>query len=76
MRRPSECPSDCQMQYSLVRDTHGFMRLARVNRPSLALPPEVIAEIFLICLPNEQFIAPDSTQALCCCVLYVGSGTR
>ncbi|KAF7363880.1 hypothetical protein MSAN_01046000 [Mycena sanguinolenta] len=46
----SNRPPQFQNQYSLVNED-GFLRLAAISRRVLALPPEILAEIFLFCLP-------------------------
>ncbi|KAJ6502054.1 hypothetical protein C8R45DRAFT_1209688 [Mycena sanguinolenta] len=43
-------PPQYQNQYMLVND-NGWLRMAAVNRRVLALPPELLAEIFYFCLP-------------------------
>ncbi|KAJ7200080.1 hypothetical protein B0H12DRAFT_1244514 [Mycena haematopus] len=40
-----------QNQYMLVNE-NGWLRLSAVSRRALALPPEILAEIFLFCLPS------------------------
>ncbi|KAF8205687.1 hypothetical protein K438DRAFT_1964103 [Mycena galopus ATCC 62051] len=57
----SNHPPNYQNQYMLV-NKDGWLQLAAVNRRVLALPPEILAEIFLFCLggrPNT----PDPTEA-------------
>ncbi|KAJ7706909.1 hypothetical protein B0H17DRAFT_1192465 [Mycena rosella] len=48
-----------QNQHTLITDEYGRLRFAAISRRVLALPPEVLAEIFLHCLPDDEFIKPD-----------------
>ncbi|KAJ7706930.1 hypothetical protein B0H17DRAFT_1125734 [Mycena rosella] len=52
-----------QNQNTLVIDKDGRIRYAAISRRVLALPPEILAEIFLHCLPAEEFVSPDITSA-------------
>ncbi|KAJ7685699.1 hypothetical protein DFH06DRAFT_1463673 [Mycena polygramma] len=49
---PSRQP-EYQNQYTLVK-TEGRLRFAAVLRHTLGLPPEILAEIFLYCLPEAH----------------------
>ncbi|KAF7363904.1 F-box domain-containing protein [Mycena sanguinolenta] len=57
-------PPQYQNQYMLVND-NGWLRIAAVNRRVLALPPELLAEIFYFCLPfhDERPHIPDPNDA-------------
>ncbi|KAJ6502015.1 hypothetical protein C8R45DRAFT_975108 [Mycena sanguinolenta] len=57
-------PPQYQNQYMLVND-NGWLRLAPVNRRVLALPLELLAEIFYFCLPfhDERPHIPDPDDA-------------
>ncbi|KAJ7706956.1 hypothetical protein B0H17DRAFT_1192500 [Mycena rosella] len=52
-----------QNQTTLVIDNHGFLRFAAFSRRILALPHEILTEIFLHCLPDVEFVEPDMTSA-------------
>ncbi|KAJ6580980.1 hypothetical protein B0H19DRAFT_1113124 [Mycena capillaripes] len=52
-----------QNQNTLVIDKHGRIRYVALSRRALALPPEILAEIFIHCLPDNDFITPDPTAA-------------
>ncbi|KAJ7047224.1 hypothetical protein C8F04DRAFT_1063071 [Mycena alexandri] len=52
----SNRPPQYQNQYTLV-NKNGWLRLAAVSRRALALPPEILGEIFLCCLPESDFTA-------------------
>ncbi|KAJ7777102.1 hypothetical protein B0H16DRAFT_1504337 [Mycena metata] len=54
-------PWACQNQYSLV-NKGGYLRLTTIYRPILALPPEILAEIFIHCLPEDPG-SPDPKDA-------------
>ncbi|KAJ7029351.1 hypothetical protein C8F04DRAFT_42224 [Mycena alexandri] len=61
-----------QKQNSLVVDRRGRLRFAALSRRTLALPLEILAEIFLHSLPPDDFISPSLSSAplvLCgvCC---------
>ncbi|KAJ7908909.1 hypothetical protein B0H13DRAFT_2495475 [Mycena leptocephala] len=49
----SNRPPQYQNQYMLV-NVNGLLRLAAVSRRALALPPELLSEIFIHCLPTEE----------------------
>ncbi|KAF7363836.1 hypothetical protein MSAN_01041600 [Mycena sanguinolenta] len=49
----SNRPPQYQNQYTLVNE-NGWLRLAAVSRRILALPPEILAEIFIFCLPIDD----------------------
>ncbi|KAJ6502103.1 hypothetical protein C8R45DRAFT_609698 [Mycena sanguinolenta] len=49
----SNRPPQYQNQYTLVNE-NGWLRLAAVSRRILALPPEILAEIFTFCLPFDD----------------------
>ncbi|KAJ6490726.1 hypothetical protein C8R47DRAFT_1071098 [Mycena vitilis] len=51
-----------QNQYMLV-NINGRLRFDFVLPRALALPPEIMAQIFLQCLPAAKFIAPNITAA-------------
>ncbi|KAF7363933.1 F-box domain-containing protein [Mycena sanguinolenta] len=57
-------PPQYQNQYLLVNHD-GWLRLAAVSRRVLALPPELLAEIFYFCLPfhDERPHIPDPNDA-------------
>ncbi|KAJ7766676.1 hypothetical protein B0H16DRAFT_1366748 [Mycena metata] len=57
-RRP-----EYQKQNSLVVDKRGRLRFAALSRRILALPLEILAEIFLHSLPNDEFISPGLSSA-------------
>ncbi|KAJ7171954.1 hypothetical protein C8R46DRAFT_1257572 [Mycena filopes] len=62
----SNRPPSYQNQYNLVNEG-GFLRLAAVSRRILALPPEILAEIFVHCLPQWPYSdARDAPHSLCC----------
>ncbi|KAF7337892.1 hypothetical protein MVEN_02012300 [Mycena venus] len=52
-----------QRQNSLVVDKHGRLRYAALSRRALALPVEILAEIFIYCLPEDDFVTPSLTTA-------------
>ncbi|KAJ6531575.1 hypothetical protein DFH09DRAFT_1370404 [Mycena vulgaris] len=52
-----------QNQHILVSDKYGRLRYAAFSRRALAFPPEILGEIFLHCLPDEEFITPDTDAA-------------
>ncbi|KAJ7286458.1 hypothetical protein C8J57DRAFT_1169258, partial [Mycena rebaudengoi] len=52
-----------QNQTSLVREARGLLTFAAVKRFALALPFEVTSEIFLHCLPDDEFIVPHPSTA-------------
>ncbi|KAJ7706933.1 hypothetical protein B0H17DRAFT_1034873 [Mycena rosella] len=52
-----------QNQNTLLIDKDGRIRYAAISRRVLALPPEILAEIFLHCLPDVEFVKPDITFA-------------
>ncbi|KAJ7766804.1 hypothetical protein B0H16DRAFT_1453818 [Mycena metata] len=56
----SNRPPQYQNQYTLVNQ-NGRLRFAAISRRALALPPELLAEIFLWCLPPPRriSIAPE-----------------
>ncbi|KAJ7757561.1 hypothetical protein B0H16DRAFT_1823897 [Mycena metata] len=54
-------PRAYQNQYNLA-NKGGYLRLTTVYRPILALPPEILAEIFVYCLP-EYSGSPDPQDA-------------
>ncbi|KAF8205656.1 hypothetical protein K438DRAFT_517563 [Mycena galopus ATCC 62051] len=51
-----------QNQNTLVVDKDGRLRYAPVSRRVLALPLEILSEIFAYCVPDE-FITPNLTTA-------------
>ncbi|KAJ7461660.1 hypothetical protein FB451DRAFT_1268774 [Mycena latifolia] len=53
----------CQNQSTLVLDKHGRIRFAALSRRILALPPEILAEIFIHCVPDSEFVKPDINSA-------------
>ncbi|KAJ7154235.1 hypothetical protein C8R46DRAFT_447403 [Mycena filopes] len=59
----SNRPPSYQNQYNLVNEG-GILRLAAVSRRILALPPEILAEIFLQCLPKWSW-APRTLSCVC-----------
>ncbi|KAJ7143068.1 hypothetical protein C8R43DRAFT_1015575 [Mycena crocata] len=52
-----------QQQNSLIVDSNGRLRFAALSRRVLALPPEILSEIFVHCLSDAEFITPDPTIA-------------
>ncbi|KAF8205559.1 hypothetical protein K438DRAFT_1756929 [Mycena galopus ATCC 62051] len=52
-----------QNQNTLVVDKDGRLRYAPVSRRVLALPLEILAEIFAYCLPESDFVTPSLTTA-------------
>ncbi|KAJ7143103.1 hypothetical protein C8R43DRAFT_1130893 [Mycena crocata] len=56
-------PPRYQGQSTLTLDANGRLRFAAIGRRILALPPEITSEIFLLCLPNDEFICPDIAAA-------------
>jgi hypothetical protein len=50
-------------QNILIRNKDGRVRFAPLSPHSPTLPPELLAEIFIHCLPNDDFIIPDPTTA-------------
>ncbi|KAF8205583.1 hypothetical protein K438DRAFT_1756949 [Mycena galopus ATCC 62051] len=52
-----------QNQNTLVVDKDGRLRYAPVSRRVLALPLEILAEIFTYCLPESDFVTPTLTTA-------------
>ncbi|KAJ7355909.1 hypothetical protein DFH08DRAFT_510893 [Mycena albidolilacea] len=52
-----------QKQNTLVVDEHGRLRFAALSRRVLCLPLEILAEIFVYCLPEDDFITPSLTTA-------------
>ncbi|KAK7038174.1 hypothetical protein R3P38DRAFT_539183 [Favolaschia claudopus] len=52
-----------QKQNTLVFDELGRLRYAALSRRVLALPLEVLAEIFEHCLPAVEFVSPDPATA-------------
>ncbi|KAJ7766802.1 hypothetical protein B0H16DRAFT_1717139 [Mycena metata] len=70
----SNRPPQYQKQYTLVNQ-NGRLRFAAVSRRALALPPELLAEIFLSCLPEPECITitdgtphPDRPPLVFCAV--------
>ncbi|KAJ7685674.1 hypothetical protein DFH06DRAFT_1159123 [Mycena polygramma] len=63
-RRPvtSSRQPEYQNQYRLV-NINGRLRFDSVSTHALALPPEIVAQIFMHCLPAAKFIAPNITAA-------------
>ncbi|KAJ7907359.1 hypothetical protein B0H13DRAFT_2019146 [Mycena leptocephala] len=61
-----------QKQNSLVVDRHGRLRYAALSRRALALPLEILAEIFLHSLPDVDFVTPDlaATPLVLCGVCH------
>ncbi|KAJ7772964.1 hypothetical protein DFH07DRAFT_802059 [Mycena maculata] len=55
----SNRPAEFQNQTTLVLDQNKRPRFAAISRRVLALPHEILAEIFIQCLPNDEFIAPS-----------------
>ncbi|KAJ6490727.1 hypothetical protein C8R47DRAFT_457668 [Mycena vitilis] len=53
---------ECQNQYTLVK-INGSLRVAAVRRGTFTLPFEILAKIFVECLPEVDFAAPNSTIA-------------
>ncbi|KAJ7171955.1 hypothetical protein C8R46DRAFT_1348469 [Mycena filopes] len=61
----SNRPPSYQNQYNLVNEG-GILRLAAVSRRILALPPEILAEIFVHCLPQwPTYDALEAPHLLC-----------
>ncbi|KAJ7481102.1 hypothetical protein B0H11DRAFT_1232449 [Mycena galericulata] len=60
--------SEFQNQTTLVLDQKGRIRFAAIGRRVLALPHEILAEIFVQCLPDDVFINPsyDSAPLILC----------
>ncbi|KAJ7461661.1 hypothetical protein FB451DRAFT_1562906 [Mycena latifolia] len=52
-----------QNQSTLVVDEHGRVRFAALSRRVLALPLEILSEIFIHCLPDSEFMQPDTNSA-------------
>ncbi|KAJ6531144.1 hypothetical protein B0H19DRAFT_1190569 [Mycena capillaripes] len=52
-----------QKQNTLVVDRYGRLRYAALSRRALALPLEILAEIFMHSLPNADFVTPNLTAA-------------
>ncbi|KAJ7161461.1 hypothetical protein C8R43DRAFT_1105101 [Mycena crocata] len=52
-----------QRQSTLIVDGQGRLQYAALSRRILTLPPELLSEIFLHCLPDDEFISPDITTA-------------
>ncbi|KAJ7161470.1 hypothetical protein C8R43DRAFT_1233693 [Mycena crocata] len=53
-----------QYQTMLLQDGRGRLRFApMIIRPALPLPPEILAEIFVHCLPDDSLATPDPTTA-------------
>ncbi|KAK7038201.1 hypothetical protein R3P38DRAFT_539975 [Favolaschia claudopus] len=55
--------SQYQQQHTLIVDKLGRLRYAPQSRRILALPLEILAEIFEHCLPDVEFIRPALTAA-------------
>ncbi|KAJ7161463.1 hypothetical protein C8R43DRAFT_335935 [Mycena crocata] len=56
---------DPQQQYqtALIQDNQGCLRFSTIIRSILALPPELLSEIFVHCLPDDAFVTPNSWTA-------------
>ncbi|KAJ6485900.1 hypothetical protein C8R45DRAFT_998331 [Mycena sanguinolenta] len=54
----SNRPPEYQKQYNIVQSRDGSLSFAPINRFALTLPPEIMSDIFLHCLPDEEFIDP------------------
>ncbi|KAK7031382.1 hypothetical protein R3P38DRAFT_813035 [Favolaschia claudopus] len=54
---------DYQNQHCIIQRADGILSYDPLKRRALAIPPEITAEIFLNCLPDETFIPPNSKQA-------------
>ncbi|KAF7337914.1 hypothetical protein MVEN_02014600 [Mycena venus] len=60
--------TEFQTQNILVRDQDGRLHFAPITRRAPTLPPEILAEIFIHCLPALGFVTPDPAEpplALC-----------
>ncbi|KAJ7137861.1 hypothetical protein C8R44DRAFT_766367 [Mycena epipterygia] len=59
-----------QNQNTLIFDGNGRLRFAAISRRALALPPEILAAIFMHCLPDVRFTRPSLiTAPLVFCVV-------
>ncbi|KAF7356854.1 hypothetical protein MVEN_01021100 [Mycena venus] len=55
--------TDYQKQHTLVQGRDGFLSFAPIGRFALTLPPEITSEIFVYCLPDEEFVCPNASNA-------------
>ncbi|KAJ7685720.1 hypothetical protein DFH06DRAFT_49472 [Mycena polygramma] len=58
-------PEYYQSQYTLI-NREGRLRFAAVLRHTFHLPPEILAEIFLHCLPQAGFPSPTTAPLVLC----------
>ncbi|KAF7337966.1 hypothetical protein MVEN_02020200 [Mycena venus] len=77
----SNRPPEYRNQYTLVQNTDGCIRFADANRLTPVLPPELLSEIFVHCLPvDNKFrlpLKPNPTDAplLLCAVCRLWRNT-
>ncbi|KAJ7493414.1 hypothetical protein B0H11DRAFT_2006299 [Mycena galericulata] len=55
--------TEYQKQQSIVQRADGSLTFAPINRVALTLPPELTSMIFFHCLPEAEFIEPNTSAA-------------
>ncbi|KAJ7772950.1 hypothetical protein DFH07DRAFT_767802 [Mycena maculata] len=58
-----DSPLTMPYQGTLGRDPDGYLVIVPISPLAVRLPPELLSEIFLYCLPDDEFIVPDFDTA-------------